>query len=277
MKYRMTQNPLSILPKKPYRHGVGKPEGVVLHETGAWGGTAASNFSYEARNWQTAFVHYFVDWDEIIQVSDTDYICWGCGYPGNERFVQIELVRTRDPDEFKESYRRYVWLVAEMLHKYGLKPERMRGLWTHHDVTRQLGGTTHTDPDAYLGYHGRTVPQLIKDIQDAYHGVYHYEENKQVKGEMIQLLLNNGDSGKAVKELQKDLIEAGYGKYMEPYGADGQFGDATEKAVRHFQKDHHLKVDGIAGPKTLGKLKSVLSGDAYFTVGGKTYKVTEVR
>lgn len=263
---------ISGLPREPYRHGVGNPEGVVLHETGAWGGTAHSNWLYESRHWENAFVHYFVDWDGAVRVADTDYLCWGCGHTGNQRFVQIELVRTRDRQKFNQSYKHYVNLVANVLHEYNLKPRRLDTLWTHHDITRHLGGTTHTDPDAYLEYHGTTVRQLIHDIEVAYRG----EQGKPKSKGAVQLLLNKGDSGRHVKELQKDLIKAGYGKYMEPYGADGQYGNATEKAVREFQKDHGLKVDGIAGPKTLGKLKSVLNDSAVFTLNGKTYEVKEV-
>lgn len=98
--------------------------------------------------------------------------------------------------------------------------------------------------------------------------------NPQTKGETIQMLLDNGDSGKAVKNLQNDLIQLGY--KLPKYGADGQYGDETEQAVRRFQKDHGLAVDGIAGPKTLGKIESIKSGDATFTINGKTYKVVEV-
>ncbi|MCM3182020.1 peptidoglycan-binding protein [Priestia megaterium] len=34
-------------------------------------------------------------------------------------------------------------------------------------------------------------------------------------------------------------------------GTDGIFGANTEAAVRNFQKDNKLAVDGIAGPNTL--------------------------
>ena len=62
-------------------------------------------------------------------------------------------------------------------------------------------------------------------------------------------ILKNGCEGADVKELQLDLIKLGYdcGKW----GADGEYGDATEKAVKSFQRDHGLDVDGEAGPLTL--------------------------
>ena len=65
-------------------------------------------------------------------------------------------------------------------------------------------------------------------------------------------VLKNGMSGADVKELQLALIKLGYdcGKW----GADGEFGDATEKAVKSFQRDHGLDVDGEAGPLTLAAM-----------------------
>ena len=52
--------------------------------------------------------------------------------------------------------------------------------------------------------------------------------------------------GDDVKQLQLALKEAGY----DPGQTDGIYGKKTERAVRRFQKDHQLKVDGIAGEKT---------------------------
>lgn len=81
--------------------------------------------------------------------------------------------------------------------------------------------------------------------------------------------------GDDVKELQKCLIELDYdcGKW----GADGDFGDATELAVRAFQKDHKLTVDGDFGPKSFAALEEALADTsvAAFTkvkiVGGNCY------
>ncbi|OKL36896.1 peptidoglycan-binding protein [Domibacillus mangrovi] len=63
--------------------------------------------------------------------------------------------------------------------------------------------------------------------------------------------LEKDDSGTSVKELQVLLRSAGYNIM-----ADGDFGPATEAAVKSYQKANGLTVDGIAGTKTLTKLKS---------------------
>jgi peptidoglycan hydrolase-like protein with peptidoglycan-binding domain/DNA invertase Pin-like site-specific DNA recombinase len=55
-----------------------------------------------------------------------------------------------------------------------------------------------------------------------------------------------------VRKLQRALVRHGYS--VGPAGIDGRFGPRTKKAVRRAQHRHHLKVDGIAGPRTLRAL-----------------------
>lgn len=63
--------------------------------------------------------------------------------------------------------------------------------------------------------------------------------------------LSMGSRGNDVSELQTRLQQIGY------YTAniDGIFGHQTLYAVRRFQKDNGLKVDGIVGPQTRGALE----------------------
>ena len=70
-------------------------------------------------------------------------------------------------------------------------------------------------------------------------------------------ILRKGSAGPEVKSLQKKLLQIGY--YLGSYGADGDYGDATVTAVRKFQKDNSLAVDGEAGSNTLAAVDKVLS------------------
>ena len=70
-------------------------------------------------------------------------------------------------------------------------------------------------------------------------------------------LLTNGCEGTDVKELQSDLIRLGYD--CGRWGADGDFGDATELAVKAFQRDHGLTADGECGPRTCAALEKALA------------------
>jgi hypothetical protein len=61
--------------------------------------------------------------------------------------------------------------------------------------------------------------------------------------------LSHGDRSQAVLQLQKALNAQGAKLF-----ADGDFGDATETAVRAYQLKVGLVADGIAGPKTQAAL-----------------------
>lgn len=58
-----------------------------------------------------------------------------------------------------------------------------------------------------------------------------------------------GAAGAAVMDLQRALNAAGPQLLV-----DGDFGPRTDAAVREFQRQHGLKVDGIAGPLTRAAL-----------------------
>jgi len=64
--------------------------------------------------------------------------------------------------------------------------------------------------------------------------------------------LRRGDSGETVRALQLLLI--GRGCRCGPWGADGDFGPATQGAAESFQRGHRLSVDGIVGPATWSAL-----------------------
>lgn len=71
--------------------------------------------------------------------------------------------------------------------------------------------------------------------------------------------LQNGCEGPDVKELQSMLIQLNYN--LGKWGADGDFGDATEAAVRRFQEMNNLEVDGIVGKLTLEAIFESLKDD----------------
>ena len=68
--------------------------------------------------------------------------------------------------------------------------------------------------------------------------------------------LKKGQSGNRVAAMQTKLKALGY----DPGPADGKFGDKTDSAVRKFQTDKKLAVDGIAGNQTLSALDTACKG-----------------
>lgn len=69
-------------------------------------------------------------------------------------------------------------------------------------------------------------------------------------------LLRRGMKGDDVKAMQEKLIRLGYS--CGKYGADGDFGSATEAAVEHLQENNRLESDGIYGPDTARMVDKLL-------------------
>ena len=74
----------------------------------------------------------------------------------------------------------------------------------------------------------------------------------------VATTLREGDKGTAVTELQTMLKKLNY-----YYGSvTGSFGSLTKQAVRKFQDANKLTVDGVAGPATINKLRTLTGGSA---------------
>lgn len=120
----------------------------------------------------------------------------------------------------------------------------------------ELKGSKYSDQSTYLGrgdilvtpVSGHTV--VVLDNGAKYEPGAVPPPKEYVLGKRI---LRNGDEGKDVMQLQSYLVDLGYdlgdfGNNRD--GIDGDFGDATEIAVRKFQKAEKLEVDGEYGPKS---------------------------
>ena len=80
--------------------------------------------------------------------------------------------------------------------------------------------------------------------------------------------IRRGNKGEDVKYIQTILYNLGYN--LGKYGIDGDFGSATEAAVKEFQRDNGLNADGVVGPLTYEALekasKKPESIEKYYTV-----------
>ncbi|MDQ3760661.1 MAG: N-acetylmuramoyl-L-alanine amidase [Actinomycetota bacterium] len=70
---------------------------------------------------------------------------------------------------------------------------------------------------------------------------------------MLSYIVTSPMRGDDVCTLQERLLELGY----DAYRADGIFGSHTEAALRSFQRDYGLLVDGVCGPATLRALRQL--------------------
>ncbi|WP_171117335.1 MULTISPECIES: D-Ala-D-Ala carboxypeptidase family metallohydrolase [Streptomyces] len=71
--------------------------------------------------------------------------------------------------------------------------------------------------------------------------------------------LSQGSSGADVTQLQIRL--GGYPGYGAVLAVDGDFGPATEAALKRFQSAYGLAADGVAGPNTFNKLYALQDDD----------------
>ena len=84
--------------------------------------------------------------------------------------------------------------------------------------------------------------------------------------------LEIGDSGSDVKTMQTMLIKVGYS--CGKFGADGDFGSDTDSALRKFQKDKELTVDGQYGTKSKAKLTELYNKKTSSTATAAKKSVT---
>jgi peptidoglycan hydrolase-like protein with peptidoglycan-binding domain len=74
--------------------------------------------------------------------------------------------------------------------------------------------------------------------------------------------MRRGSVGEDVKQLQDALVSLGHLSPRDRATGPGIFGPRTDAAVRRFQADRNLSVDGIAGPQTRAELGRMLSGNS---------------
>lgn len=175
-----------------------------------------------------------------------------------------ENVKEGDGDSNKwyfteETQKSLVYLVSKLMDEYGISFDHVI---RHYDVTGKIC------PNPYVKNNGlrtswtwsefkNNLKQYRKDgtitIPDRSSGGVIGEAVEKVK-EAAKSYLQKGDKGDAVKTMQKMLIACGYD--CGSSGADGIFGAGTDKAVRAFQKDYKLAVDGMYGVKSKSTLET---------------------
>lgn len=146
----------------PYENGVGKPEGVVVHETADNNATAENEYTFFNNNWQTvqSYTHAVADDNEIINMHNTDYTVWGAGPTANSKFIQIELCRVHSGDAFARSIANDAYYIASKLIQYNLPDTPGVTVMSHHQTSLKWGETTHVDPDTYFPMWGYSMNEL---------------------------------------------------------------------------------------------------------------------
>lgn len=121
-------------------------------------------------------------------------------------------------------------------------------------LSRYRGAVNQTDAKTCItaikngGY--ATSPTYINTIMSIINKNNLTQYDSVVTGGASYPVLKFGKTGYYVKELQERLTDVGY-----TLAIDGRFGLATLEAVKAYQADQGLVVDGKVGPLTWAKLK----------------------
>ncbi|MFD1418356.1 peptidoglycan recognition protein family protein [Companilactobacillus keshanensis] len=156
-----------------YANGVGKPIGIVIHETATPGASARNEVTYFNREWQNAqtYVHAFVDANEIINIHNTDYGVWGAGHTANNNYVQVELCEVNTTDEFARSVSNDAYYVASKLIQYNLPFTPGVTVVSHDDISKMYGETNHNDPVGYFANWGYSMSQFDELVGQYYNNL----------------------------------------------------------------------------------------------------------
>lgn len=230
--------------------GVNPCNYIVIHETANTSkGADAEMHARLQRNGFSASWHYTVDDKGAWQSYPDSVQCWHAGDGhgiGNTQGIGIEICVNSDGN-FAKAVDNAAELVRHLMAKHNIPISNV----IQHHVRSSFG----KDCPHYLrcGSKGPTWASFIAAVQA---GGGHVDYKPQTNAEHVTTkptapasnLIRKGDKGAKVKALQKRLIALGYA--LPKYGADGSFGAETDAAVRKFQRDHGLAVDGIVGPNT---------------------------
>ena len=151
---------------------------VVAHDTGNPSSTASGNVAYyeRSRDEVSASAHLFVDDREIVECipaltqapEKAWHVLYGVptddrlfGYDANDAAIGVEYCYGGAIDA-DEAYRRYVWVLAYVCHRFDLDPATSVVGHFFLDPTRK------TDPVTGLARSRRTYEGLLRDVVAEY-------------------------------------------------------------------------------------------------------------
>lgn len=283
-KLIMTNNPCYKAGKKI------TPTGIVVHSTGA-------NNSYIKRyvgpddgilgknkygnHWNkstaTKCVHAFIGKVDdgsvaVYQTLPWDYRCWGVGSGKNGSYnsshIQFEVCEDglTNADYYNAAFELAAQLCAYLCELYGIKTQNIVG---HYEAHAAGYGSNHGDPRNWMKKQNDSMDEFRKRVAALIGEVEATVTEQPSYSDERRTTIRAGAKGAAVTEAQGLLKKHGYS--LPKYGADGSFGEETENAVKAFQRDKGLAVDGVIGAATWAALLADVDNTTYMvTIAGVT-------
>ncbi len=189
------------------------------------------------------------------RLVELDYMNKATGYFGDETAAAVKEFQSRndlDVDGMIGTLTREALYSEEAIAHSLSYGETGEEVLSYQKRLFNLGYLT-TDPDGTFGKDTVAAVKLFQElnglIPDGHIGPMTREIMMSSDAQANALTI--GMSGDTVKSVQKKLKTLGYLS-----DADGYYGSGTEAAVRAFQKNNGLSVDGKVGRKTMAKLVS---------------------
>lgn len=224
---------------------------IVVHNT-ANDATARNEIAYMVRNSSSTSYHYAIDDKEIVQGLPENRNGWHAGDGregnGNRNGIGIEICYSESGGErFIGAEKLAAKFIAFKLNEKGWGIDKVK---KHQDFQKKYcpHRTLNMGWQRFLDMIQLELNQIKPTNNDTKN-----EEGFEMKLNTIK----KGSTGGQVAAMQAMLI--GYGYSVGESGTDGDFGEATEKALKRYQGDHQLQDDGICGPNTWTSLFSAVS------------------
>lgn len=254
------------------------PLGLVLHSVGC-AQPSAEVFvkKWNSTSYDRACVHAFIDANTgaVYQCMPWNFRAWHVGGSANNTHVGVEMCepsaikyttgakftitdKEKAVKQCETAYKAAVELFAMLCNKYNLDPLKDGVILSHNECGKRGIGSGHVDPEhlwSGLGI-GYTMDGFRNDVKKSMSVAGVIPTTTQTVAEKTVSVkvrqLSKGMDGNDVKTLQAALIANGFS--CGTAGADGDFGSATDAALRKFQTKYGLGSDGIAGNGTWSKL-----------------------
>lgn len=270
-----------------------KPRGIVVHSTGAnnpelrryvqpndglLGDNEYGNHWNQEKGSKCmhAFIGKLLDGSvATYQTLPWNWRSWGCGKGKkgsyNDSHIQFEICEDGLQNEayYKEAFRQAAMLCAYLCKEYSIP---VSNIVSHHEAARAGYASDHVDPGHWMDNFGENMDTFRAQVAELLGE--DFETVTSAPAVSYDMTLRKGGKGEAVEELQKLLLDLGY--KLPEYGADGDYGSETVKAVKKFQSENGLDADGICGPKTWAALRAATSNAVYcVNISGLTKLVAE--
>ena len=211
--------------------------GKVIEARGYKYGVVESTL--KSQSWKTWGEIKGIEYGETAEIEETPVFT-------RELQYKSEMMRGED-----------VRALQSLLTKAGQKPGAIDGIFG----TNTRDAVKSFQRERRLSVDGIAGEKTVEALGGIWKGTQGAAADKPAAGWSVARLLKKTSplmKGDDIKNLQKALIAAGYSCGTQ--GADGEYGSATESAVKKFQKAKGLNADGKAGEKTVEALGGIWKG-----------------